>query len=319
MDNDTAVAMWDEANVNTRSQRTILQYLRATFGKKIVVPAHSHSKDEMNSRNVGNYVSVDPISSNKTIDGEFICYWTKPLSPTLSASIATRFYSNDGDSNDKGIDNIDLVLGGDHGARRFRMLFKVICRNENMEKLDEFKVKVAHIDCKKDTYNIMRETISPSLNEDLKELMNESTKLIVYRKKVDGKYKYTTQINTFVNNDDPPVFVCPITKEEVPAMKFVRAVRIRIVVTGDLAFYASLLGKVNASGHWCTWCRLMYTEWKENDHDAGESWTLEKMDELREAILTKQLRDTPSNRKGVVDVVLLDLIEVFQFISNLTC
>jgi hypothetical protein len=67
------------------------------------------------------FVVTDPISSKTTIDGEFIYYWTKPLSKTLSASIATRLYSNDDDEEDdkKGIDNIDLVLGGDHGARKF--------------------------------------------------------------------------------------------------------------------------------------------------------------------------------------------------------
>ena len=318
MDMDTAVAMWDEANVNTRSQRTILRYFKATFGKKVVVPAHNHAKYEMESRNVGNYVSVDPISSKTTIDGEFIHYWTKPLSKTLSASIATRLYSNEDDEEDdkKGIDNIDLVLGGDHGARKFRMLFKVICRNNKMEAVDDFKIKVAHIDCKKDTYNIIRETISPALNEELIELMGENKKLIVYRKKVDGKYKYTTQISTYSlnNNNPPPVFICPMTGEPVPDMEFVRACGIRVVVTGDLAFYASLLGKVNASGHWCTWCQLMYTDWKKKNHDAGESWSLRQMDELRESIFNKEVKDIPSNRKGVSDVALLHLIDIFAYI-----
>ena len=33
MDIDTSQAMWDEAKINTRSQRIILRYLHGTFGK----------------------------------------------------------------------------------------------------------------------------------------------------------------------------------------------------------------------------------------------------------------------------------------------
>ena len=38
MDEVTIIAMWDEANINSLSQRTIMWYLRGEFEKKCVIP-----------------------------------------------------------------------------------------------------------------------------------------------------------------------------------------------------------------------------------------------------------------------------------------
>ena len=53
------------------------------------------------------------------------------------------------------INSIDLVLGRDHGQYKFRMVMKIICRNEQMNIIDEWIVKVVYIDCEKDTYKIL--------------------------------------------------------------------------------------------------------------------------------------------------------------------
>jgi len=66
------------------------------------------------------------------------------------------------------INSIDLVLGGDHGQEKFQMVMKIICRDELQNIVDEWVVKIAHIDCQKDTYQVLRETIMPKLNEYLK-------------------------------------------------------------------------------------------------------------------------------------------------------
>jgi hypothetical protein len=79
--------------------------------------------------------------------------------------------------------SIDLVVGGDHGQERFRMLAKVIARDENEKIIDKFVMKLTHIDCKKDTYQVLRDTITPSLNRDLKELTGGGGKLFAYRNK----------------------------------------------------------------------------------------------------------------------------------------
>jgi hypothetical protein len=45
---------------------------------------------------------------------------------------------------------------------------------------------------------------------------------------------------------------------------------IQVFVTGDLAYFAVILGKVNMVGGWCTWCGLLPKEWSPTDHDKGE-------------------------------------------------
>ena len=55
------------------------------------------------------------------------------------------------------MNNVDLVLGGDYGQRKFRMLIKIIVRKESM-KVIEWTVKIAHIDCKKN-YQVLQQTI----------------------------------------------------------------------------------------------------------------------------------------------------------------
>lgn len=44
MDVNMAQAMWDEANINTRSQRTIMRYMKASFGNKCIIPSSTDKK-----------------------------------------------------------------------------------------------------------------------------------------------------------------------------------------------------------------------------------------------------------------------------------
>ena len=59
--------------------------------------------------------------------------------------------------------------------------------------------------------------------------------------------------------------------------------------SGDLAFFAAVLGKVNMSGKWCVWCQLGPNEWSVPNYVPGEGWTIKKMHELRENIITCQV------------------------------
>ena len=102
---------------------------------------------------------MEPISNVTDIEGEEIHYWTKPLAQTVSAGVASRVLHRISNENES-IHNVDLVLGGDHGQKKFRMVMKIIVRKETMEIIDEWTIKIAHIDCKHDTYIVLtRETI----------------------------------------------------------------------------------------------------------------------------------------------------------------
>jgi hypothetical protein len=267
------------------------------------------------SSNIGKYTSVDPVSDMCVVDKEMIHYWMKPLDKVLNASMGTRLFGGESDelmiSN---INNVDLVLGGDHGQRKFRMVVKVVVRKVSMEAIDSWPVKIGHIDCKKDSYDVLQSTIAPHLNNDLKTI--KESKLLLFKKVCgDGSTYYTCQIGKYDPTDpNAPRFVFDDGSHHDATIQFVRACSIRVVFTGDLAWYAAALGKVNMSGNWCCWCKLAASEWQDDRHEPGEAWSLLSMNELREQLNRKEIKDTPMNRKGIVMVELFDCVDVFEYI-----
>ena len=59
-------------------------------------------------------------------------------------------------------------------------------------------------------------------------------------------------------------------------------------MTGDLAYYAAVLGKPNMAGQWCTWCDLSKKEWIDVEHQKGNLWTLSLMLQHRTLIQQNQ-------------------------------
>jgi hypothetical protein len=328
MVSDTAQAMWDEGNVNIATQRVILRYLRAMFGGLCMIPAmtaitNGEISNGGEDKNIGNYKTVSPKIDVK-INCNQVHYWTKrPLLPLLNFSLSNCLYQVTGMNKDRRnaekLCSIDLVVGGDHGQEWFRMLAKVIARDENKKIIDKFVIKVAHIDCKKDTNHILRDMITPSLNCNLKELTGRRKVVCLYKWRIrDSEYTVRIKDGVGYDNRDCPVFVCPVTNEEMGnEFEYVRRCEINLFVTGDLAFYACALGKVNMSGIWCTWCKLSSDKWSDIDHEKGELWTKDAMDETRESIYGGRVVDKPGYRRGCVDIGLFGDIEVSQYIFPL--
>jgi len=64
---------------------------------------------------------------------------------------------------------MDVVFGGDHGARRFRAVIQLIFRNADCH-VNPYSVTMhmGNIDCNKDTREILQKTITTELNEGLR-------------------------------------------------------------------------------------------------------------------------------------------------------
>ena len=71
------------------------------------------------------------------------------------------------------ISTIDIVVGGDHGQGKFRSVSKFISRDISFNKLKSYFIKNAHIDCEKDIYDVLNDSIIKPLNEKMKLLMNK--------------------------------------------------------------------------------------------------------------------------------------------------
>jgi hypothetical protein len=94
-------------------------------------------------------------------------------------------------------------------------------------------------------------------------------------------------------------------------------VSIRLFVTGDLKFYAQMLGRNNMSGSWCMWCLMAPNEWSKEiaevlPNHAGE-WTINKL-KSHKVLISEGTLKKPTEIRGVVEFPIWDFIEVSHYI-----
>ena len=52
------------------------------------------------------------------------------------------------------------------------------------------------------------------------------------------------------------------------------SIPLRILISGDLVFFSTVVGKKYISGKWCHWCNLSPAEWGICDHEKGDMWSI---------------------------------------------
>ena len=179
------------------------------------------------------------------------------------------------------------------------MVMKVIVRYGEAHAKDTHVIKLAHIDCVTETYDVLKASIAPPLNRCLNELKRST--INVY-KNVDGV------VAIQVGTREESICVDTIFYDYVSTINF------RFFMTGDMSFYASCLGKIHMGGKWCTWCNLQISNWRNLDHERGVPWTLESMAQLRSRLDDNLIKDEPRYRCGVVAKPLFDCIEPNQYV-----
>jgi hypothetical protein len=90
MDAAVVCAMWHKANVLKKSQRTILRYLAAEFGGRLVVPELQVDafRQDHTPPLTG---SFEDLATRKTIH-----YWTKEIAQLLEVSVSKYMREQDG-------------------------------------------------------------------------------------------------------------------------------------------------------------------------------------------------------------------------------
>jgi len=91
----------------------------------------------------------------------------------------------------------------------------------------------------------------------------------------------------------------------------------RAFIAGDLSFFATILGKENMAGSWCTWCTLSKAQWSAADHPIGEPWTIEKILDIRRNVEENNLCEVPENIKGCTAKPLFDAVPVCNYILSI--
>jgi hypothetical protein len=83
----------------------------------------------------------------------------------------------------------------------------------------------------------------------------------------------------------------------------------RVLVVGDLKFYAQILGRENTSSFWCMWCNAHPNTWKDMNYNSDLiPWTIERIKEHKSRIVREDLKDA-KDICGIVDFPLWDFIQ----------
>jgi len=101
-------------------------------------------------------------------------------------------------------------------------------------------------------------------------------------------------------------------KEHVSEESLLCNVSTRIVVVGDLKFYAQLLGRENMSSSWCMWCTSHPSEWKHHPLPPSDLWTIKKIKNHKERIDRKEIKEA-REILGIVNYPVWDFIQPENF------
>jgi hypothetical protein len=137
--------------------------------------------------------------------------------------------------------------------------------------------KVEHVDCTKDTGVVLRSTIGPLLNESLRRIANAA------------ECRLSVFISNTPNAQEPAINNQPAALRRFALFGGATVAgqlgtllgaskSVRLFITGDLAFYATIQGKEHMSGTWCPYCDLQHTSWQTLGHSSGNKWTIEALE-----------------------------------------
>jgi hypothetical protein len=295
MDRYSAFAMWREANISIRAQRTIHRHFSKFFGWRFTV-----SEKEINEIAL-EATPVDPISETFEMDNQRFHYWWKR--PNDVATNALVRHLRDTDVDPTVFDAVDIVVGFDHGQGALRGGLKVILRSPERKYKTVLSMQLGEVECKSDSSKFLAASLAPKINDCLTEMVRYvpgcATDGIVevYREGgVNGPLYASALLDSRGRRSGYDVLVISLP--------------LRVFVTGDLKFYSTILGKEGMSPFWCWLCQLSRQLWQPKGHQKGTLWSIVLLQTVAEG-----LRESDNKScRGVVEAPLFYAIAVRRYV-----
>lgn len=298
MPSHVAAAMWEAAGMGLMSQRIVHKYFLAHFGWKFAVP--EKAMEEL-SANV-----ILPITARVTYQEKSIHFWYKNVETVVEEKVGREITLIENIE----VNNMDLVIGADHGQGSFRAVMKMILRCGETKHL-ELEYGLGEVECKKDPSDLVRKTLAPVLNEGLK-------KMVRYTRNAEGKIIRDGRVTFYKIGNDPKVRACydeSVLDEGADGLQVIKRIDIRrIIITGDLAFYAMLLGMENHSSAWCWLCSMSKKDWtaEPNEPLPDNQRTLATIMEIASRLPVGE--KAKKSVKGMIEQPLIDCIEPERYV-----
>jgi hypothetical protein len=195
------------------------------------------------------------------------------------------------------INQCDLVVSIDHGKGSLRAILTITVRKNGEERECSESFALAEAKCNGDTYDILKNTFAPIINQAFHRIKDEGCKATVCRKQ-DGEIYSKLGAEP---DDDQDIMILQTTLESW--------------IAGDLKFFMMATGRESADKSWCFYCSLMAKEWKKTFSQQGEEWTNVSLN--AQLALSKRIWASMSayDRKGCKDghELLFDAIEIDHF------
>ena len=223
-------------------------------------------------------------------------FWDKPIDKLILHRL-TRYFDQARDHTTYP-NKIDFLVSGDHGCDTFSLVLKIILLDRRGVCLKQIEVAASDIATKKDSYEILLYTIATRVNMMIQNIKSQGNMQLYLYANVDNNNNTNHKVS-FSQNDTTPPLTIPTTT----------TIPFQFLIVGDLKWLNQMLGKVNMEGHWCVWCNLSKNDWKDENHEIGTHWTIERLNTHREL-----QHNTANLRKGVVKPLLCDTVEITNYI-----
>ena len=201
-----------------------------------------------------------------------------------------------------------LLMGGDHGKGAFRMIVVVLLFSKN-EAMQSFSLDFSdeelcgYIECKKDTYAIIKETIAKPLNDSLKNIA-KAEELVFCKHETTGKQFVEWGADAVARAEQ--------------GSSIVHAIQTTLFMVSDLAYLLMAQGRDNMSSYWCFRCQFGVYNWKNakaGEAKVGAAWTKENMEEYLTIATALGERGDARDKKGFTNMTpLFDAIPNQNFL-----
>jgi hypothetical protein len=293
-----AAAMFAESHIGPTKSRIVNRYLTAFFGRRIMPSEEKIFRDELAIDD------IPPRVISKELDTKIqVKYFVKPLDRVIFLGISKLLMKPTNINKAMDIDCIRVSYAADHGGSFFRTIIKCAVLFHDGQEMD-FKYRLGQMQCKKDSYELIAQTMGPLMNIGLCSILEHDRKtpkpIAIYRNdNIDAASTFIIKNISTGDNDTLPPGYSHVTT--------IPSVRVKIAITGDLAFYATMMGKPNMDSKWCYRCNLAAKEWASIDPIiVGDLWTRE--------LLSLKLMENDNNpnlssyeKKGVKVKPILDI------------
>ena len=199
-------------------------------------------------------------------------FYVKSLSLVVRSKLEYELKARDiKEVNLMDIRHLDLSYNADHGGNHFRIVLRCRLYYKSGSKLEmiSFKHRLGQMLCKKDSYEVISQTVGPLMNDGLREILLTDGKtprpITIFSTSEKDDVKYMIGIGNYVANGEYNILTT------IPSH------RVKLAITGDLAWYATMLGKPGMDSKWCAFCDLPCSQWSTVAQIKGCLWSRDSL------------------------------------------